>query len=443
MRYYNTPVSSYFQYEDLSKQKREFKINYIAIKREFFNPKSMYILKNDPEYHRKVNGRTFRLLLIDRLINQVDKARIFQLKQNNKVFVSNCHFLEYLELLYYTKKINEELLDYELSLKEKYKKGRIEILDTLIEQLYNTKEKEESREFLTELATNILLDIIYITRKELDNKDDIQKTLFNIEKYTRGIGVLWTIQDIDKIKKNSGRLTEIEKANHNNIYGYIDNELHYICHFFKLENNRYIPKFNINKVRRFKEGYKWGYCDIQTLRHLYILILINYDEVIKDKIIEMTDYFNKENNLWKNYKKFLTYFYNDLYRNFENNTLQLFKSYKQNNQLNKFNTSLENITKLPYYETFKGVVYLSCFDMLVSEQPKYKNFKDTYIKVYDKRYRDNIRTRYLLLNSLLNFDQYEKELDLKNNKIPLTKFFNVVITKIPNINDKLSRLQRL
>ena len=81
--------------------------------------------------------------------------------------------------------------------------------------------------------------------------------------------------------------------------------------------------------------------------------------------------------------------------------------------------------------------------MLVSEQPKYKNFKDTYIKVYDKRYRDNIRTRYLLLNSLLNFDQYEKELDLKNNKIPLTKFFNVVITKIPNINDKLSRLQRL
>ncbi len=157
----------------------------------------------------------------------------------------------------------------------------------------------------------------------------------------------------------------------------------------------------------------------------------------------MTDYFNKENNLWNNYKKFLTYFYNDLYRNFENNTLQLFKSYKQNNQLNKFNTSLENITKLPYYETFKGVVYLSCFDILITKQPNYKNFKDTYIKVYDKKYRNNIRTRYLLLNSLLNFDHYEKELDLKNNQIPLTKFFNVVITKIPNINDKLSMLQRL
>ncbi len=78
MKYYKTSVSNYFQYEDLSKQKREFQINYVAIKRELFNPKSMYILKNDPEYHRKVNGRTFRLLLIDRLINQVDKGRIFQ-----------------------------------------------------------------------------------------------------------------------------------------------------------------------------------------------------------------------------------------------------------------------------------------------------------------------------------------------------------------------------
>lgn len=448
-------LKQYFQFNELYKDKKTFKINYTAIKREMWRERhggDLWLLKYDENYHRKASPRIFKNYLIDRgsykLGNKVNVFNPSKFGIKDTLF----DFLDYFELIMYFQTYEDELLKYEDEIKDKYVKNYVPILDKLIEQFKISRIDGETDNYIINIARHILLDIIYIINFEIKNRDKIKDISYYLQKYTYNYKVLWVIDGVRN--ERNRKESELESANHNNVFQLTYNNVFNLCHRWKTLNDRKVPYYNQNKLKRFNRAYQWGYIDINEIRNIYLLSLLNFNIEVVNEIKDIVKYLNTDNKLFNNYDKFLTYYYDDMYKSFYNSVLNQFKSFKQNIDLITHNTSKENLRNLPQYETFKGLIYYSLFDEILSqyhhsnETSKIKRkfnpiLRNTFLLKYNKSIRDDVRERYIFRLIIIHFDKIDKELDIENNNIPITKLFNWITSNIPNIGDEINKIQLL
>ena len=420
-RFYKENLDKYYFNKELNKAtlRRNTGLNYVAIRKEIAKPKSKAIwnLLRDENYRRKVSPRIFKIYFEDRIDSYYNPIFNFKIISPDGDIKSNLHFYEYLELVFTYGKVQEEILDVEKYLMI----GNIDdlpFLNNIISQITSLNVEKQSQDYIKKLALDILYDLIYIIKAEVKNKEEIQKVTWEIVKYTKDIKVIWSLNDIQRIRDNSGKISELESATHDNIFGFIYNELYNISHTWRQEGDKGFMEFNKYKLIRFKTGANWGYIKPQRVRDIMVLCFINCNEVIKNKIIELSNYHDEKYNIWENYKLFLSKYYNELFEHFENDTLKLVKGYKENILLKKKEVNYSNVELMPYYEVFKSVIYEYFFDvLLVLDDETNEIVKNTYVRLYNGKVKDEIIKRYHFFRIICDFGKYENKDNLSYKEV--------------------------
>ena len=442
--------NQYFQFEELNKSnnRRQFKLNYVNVKKEMFSGggKGIWSLRKDTEYNRKVSPRITKKYLIERLYNQIDKAKVFTIDKDNKsIDGRKYHFLEWLELTLY---FYESHLDYkrlidditnEVSENQKhnyffqedievsslYGHSNIKYLDCLTEQLIQTKVQESNYELKT-LARHIMLDVFYILHTEISNVRNLRDVIEYVNEETNLVSRLWTESFVGKSK-----ITEIDGVDMINKFTGLYNRLYRMCHTFDKDTREYY--FNKNKIYTYKLGYKWGFATRDEIRQIYKLVLINFDV---DVIAFLRNEWEK-NDLENKYLKFISYYYVEL--------LQLSK-YETTDDfgllfIDKPIGEGDRIKSLDYYEIFKSDFYETFFDLYVSLNEDYEIIKEqikgTYLTYYtDKQYKDDITNRFTMTSILINFYKCIDDYKLDVQKIPLK---DLILSYIEDNKESISK----
>lgn len=433
--------NDYFQFQELDKvnNRRKFELNYVNIKKEIFSGggKGIWTLQRDTEYSRHVSGKLMKKFLIERLYNQVDKGKVFELKKGNKSTDNRkYHFLQYLELILYfydadypymnhIKEIDEELenkekvnhyFQEEVEVDSLYGHSSNYIMDCLVEQLLNTK-LQESENFIKKLARDILYDIFYIIKTEQKNVFKLRGIIEDISLESNLISRLWTDSYVLQ-----GNISEIQGADLGNKFTYLYNQLYYMCHSYDKDTRKF--HYNVNKIYAYKLGYKWGFASRKQIRQIYKLILMNFD-------VDVIQYLQSE---WKlgqfeeKYIKFISLYYVDL--------LKITKVERTDDFdlifVDKPIGNEDNIKSLPYFETFKSDFYETLFDIYVSSRSNNDSINNkvrgTYLTYYDKKYKEDINVRLICTGIVSNiYDCIDKyKLDVK--RVPLTKLMELYLS---------------